>query len=156
MLYCSKSVQNEENNINLLNQGERYLLRKILLGDVSDNIRPCNINKLLLDKNISNIQNIQNIHDIQNISGIESILECKVYKTINKTNIEILLQNNALYEFLTKLLDAIHTGDIKNSNDSRLVLIQNFYENTILMDFKMIPQNLQKELETKFSNYCNT
>lgn len=121
--------------------GERYLIRKILLGDVSDNIRACNINKLLLEKNI------------QNLNELDSILEDKVYKTVSKANIELLLKDDEGYSFFYQLLEAIRKGDIKDSNDPRLVLIPNFYENTVLMDFKMIPLELRKELDVRFASY---
>jgi 5'-3' exonuclease len=121
--------------------GEKYLIRKILLGDISDNIRACNINKLLLEKNN------------QNLKEWDSILEDKVYKTVTKVNIEILLKDDEGYSFFSQLLDAIRKGDIKDATDPRLVLIRNFYENTVLMDFKMIPQELQKQLEARFASY---
>ena len=124
-----------------VNTGEKYLIRKILLGDVSDNIRACSVNKLLLEKNI------------ENISEINSILEDKVYKTITKGNIELLLKDDERYAFFSQLLDAIRKCDIKDANDSRLSLVPNFYENTILMDFKMIPSELQKELNARFASY---
>jgi 5'-3' exonuclease len=121
--------------------GERYLIRKILLGDVSDNIRPCNISKLLLEKNWPSIQEI------------DDILDHKVYKTITKTNLEILLKDNEGYTFFSQLLDTIRTGEIKDANDPRLVLIPGFFNNTVLMDFRMIPRDLQKDLEIRFSSY---
>ena len=121
--------------------GERYLIRKILLGDISDNIRACYVNKLLLEKNI------------QNIKEFNTILEDKIYKTVSKGNIELLLKDNEGYLFFSQLLEAIRNGDIKDANDPRLVLIPNFYENTVLMDFKMIPQELQKDLDVRFVSY---
>lgn len=121
--------------------GERYLIRKILLGDISDNIRACSVNRLLLLKTI------------QNLNEMDTILEDKVYKTVSKANIELLLKDDEGYSFFSQLLEAIRTGDIKDGNDSRLVLITNFYKNTVLMDFKMIPQELQKELEARFASY---
>jgi len=121
--------------------GEKYLIRKILLGDISDNIRACNVNKLLLEKNI------------QNIKEFNTILEDKIYKTVNKSNIELLLKNDEGYSFFSQLLETIRNGDIKNATDPRLVLIPNFYENTVLMDFKMIPLDLQKELDVRFASY---
>ena len=121
--------------------GERYLIRKILLGDISDNIRACHVNRLLLLKNI------------QTLKEMDIILEDKVYKTVSKGNIELLLKDEEGYSFFSQLLDAIRKGDIKDGNDPRLVLIPNFYENTVLMDFKMIPQELRKELDVRFASY---
>lgn len=123
------------------NYGEEYLIRKILLGDVSDNIRACNVNKLLLERNICDIKEIN------------EILENKIYKTVNKQNIELLLKNNQGYSFFSQLLNEIRKGDIKDASDSRLMLVNNFYINTILMDFQMIPSDLQKELQTRFTSY---
>lgn len=121
--------------------GERYLIRKILLGDISDNIRACSVNRLLLLKHI------------KNLNEMDIILEDKVYKTVSKSNIELLLKDDEGYSFFSQLLEAIRTGDIKDGNDSRLVLIPNFYLNTVLMDFKMIPRDMQKELDVRFASY---
>jgi 5'-3' exonuclease len=120
---------------------ERYLIRKILLGDVSDNIRGCSVSKVLLE------------NDIQSIREMNLILEEQVYKTISKNNIETLLADNTRYEFFSQLLNAIRKGDIADGNDPRLILIRNFYNNTVLMDFKMIPNDMQKELEIRFASY---
>jgi len=121
--------------------GERYLIRKILLGDVSDNIRPCSVNKLLLEKSF------------QNLKDINTGLEARVYKTVNKTNVEILLKDGEGYAFFSQLLEGIRNGDIKDGKDPQLELIHYFYENAVLMDFKMIPRDLQRELEGRFSSY---
>jgi 5'-3' exonuclease len=121
---------------------ERYLIRKILLGDVSDNIRACSVNKVLLEKNIHN-----------NIKELNSTLEDNVYKTVSKSNIELLLKDDEGYSFFSQLLDAIRKGDIKDATDPRLILSPHFYENTVLMDFKMIPRELQKELDVRFASY---
>jgi 5'-3' exonuclease len=122
--------------------GDRYLIRKILLGDVSDNIRACSVNKVLLEKNIHN-----------NIKELNSTLEDNVYKTVSKSNIELLLKDDEGYSFFLQLLDAIRKGDIKDATDPRLILIPHFYENTVLMDFKMIPLELRKELDVRFASY---
>lgn len=121
--------------------GERYLIRKILLGDISDNIRACTVNKLLLEKNI------------KNLNEMDTILEDKIYKTVSKSNIELLLKDEEGYLFFSQLLEAIRKGDIKDGNDARLLLIPNFYQNTVLMDFKMIPLELQKGLDARFASY---
>ena len=121
--------------------GERYLIRKILLGDVSDNIRACNVSKLLLENNI------------QSTKEIDVMLDDKVFKMVGKGNIEILLKDDERYSFFSQLLDAIRKGDIKDGRDPRLALIRNFYENAVLMDFKMIPKELQRELESRFASY---
>lgn len=121
--------------------GERYLIRKILLGDVSDNIRGCSVSKVLLENNI------------QSIGEMNLILGEQVYKTVSKVNIETLLADDTRYEFFSQILDAIRKGDIADGTDPRLALIRNFYNNTVLMDFKMIPGDMQKELEVRFASY---
>jgi 5'-3' exonuclease len=150
MQICNSRIKMIKGNISLgvvpsvdndFSSGEKYLIRKILLGDVSDNIRACSVNKLLLEKNIGNIVEM------------DAILENNVYKTVNKNNIETLLKNDSGYLFFSQLLEAIRSDNIKESNDQRLALIHNFYENTVLMDFKMIPRDLQRELESRFSSY---
>jgi 5'-3' exonuclease len=118
--------------------GKRYLLRKILLGDVSDNIRPCTINKLLLEKAPTFINT--------------GCMENKGTKLVTKNTIEILLSDEERNSFFLQLLDYIRSGEIKDASDPRLLLVRGFFDNVRLMDFKMIPSNLQKELENKFKN----
>jgi 5'-3' exonuclease len=147
---CNTSIKMIKGNISLsvvpldndlLGSGEKYLIRKILLGDISDNIRACSVNKILLEKNIKNLEDI------------DSMLNNNVYKTVNKTNVEILLKDDEGYLFFSQLLESIRSEDIKDAKDPRLLLIPNFYENTVLMDFKMVPHDLQKELNIRFASY---
>ena len=57
-----------------------------------------------------------------------NVTKCCIATIINKTNIEILLQNEERYIYFIQLLEAIHNGDIKDNTDQRLLLIQNFYD----------------------------
>lgn len=84
---------------------------------------------------------------------MDATLEERVYKMVTKSNIETLLMDDTRYSFFSQLLDAIRKGDIADGKDARLLLIRNFYENTVLMDFKMIPGDMQKELDGRFASY---
>jgi 5'-3' exonuclease len=105
--------------------GDKYLIKKILIGDVSDNIKACAI-------------------DI-NSSG--------TFKNIHKSYISNLIDNPDKYTIFQNLLIKIRNGSITNANDDELKFIRNFYENTVLMDFKMIPSNLKNELIKKIQNF---
>ena len=57
------------------------------------------------------------------------------------------------YELLKGILDKIRNGIIKNDSDSQISFVKNFYNNTRLMDFQMLPSNLKNELTNKFNNF---
>jgi 5'-3' exonuclease len=123
--------------------GKLYLLRKILIGDVSDNIRPCIVNKILLEKTPT---------FVNNGSICVSSNDNKGMKVVTKNTVEILLADEERCNFFLQLLEYIRCNDIKDSSDPRLLLVSGFYDNVLLMDFKMIPQDLQRELDNKFKN----
>lgn len=128
-----------------IGDGKRYLVRKILLGDVSDNIRACMISKVLLDK--------LPVYDTSGGGcGVQTGVYNEIMKSVTRTNIELLLADEERYSFFLQLLECIRTGDVKDCNDPRLMLVKGFYENTRLMDFQMIPHELQNELAGKFRN----
>jgi len=114
-----------------INYGIKYLIKKILLGDSSDNIKCCGIDNGYLD------------------TGIPTNQYRNVYKTLAMT----IINNSNKYELLKGILDKIRNGIIKNDSDSQISFVKNFYNNTRLMDFQMLPSNLKNELTNKFNNF---
>jgi 5'-3' exonuclease len=107
------------NSFGCIEDGNRILIRKILLGDISDNIKCCAI------------------------KGIDG-----VFKNVTKSNICVIMDNADTYNHLLELLTTIRTiGEISSD-----IAPRNFYKNCLLMDFQMIPKELQIELESKFKN----
>lgn len=134
-IIMSKGVVADDNNIQECN-GERMLLKKILMGDISDNIKGCSINQIILD----------------NGSGSSTGVKGNSFKNIGKVNLAIIMDNPEKYNLFLELMKSIRRGEITSKDDARLVNIRNFYDNCILMDFQMIPNEIKKELEYKFKN----
>jgi 5'-3' exonuclease len=116
--------------------GEQYLIKKILIGDTSDNIKCCCAKTGFLDTN--NSSNSGNSRH--------------TYKNIYKNIAINIINDSSKYEILRDILNKIRNGTISSSNDISIESIKNFYENTILMDFQMLPKNLKNELLYKFNN----
>lgn len=132
MIDGKNNILNKHN----LEYGIKYLLKKILLGDTSDNIKCCSINT----NTITNLSNL----DIQDIKD-----DTTHYKNINKTLAQKLINDITSYTHLQKLLYDIRNGNI----DTDITYIKNFYNNARLMDFALLPSHLQKELYNKFINF---
>jgi len=113
--------------------GEKYLIKKILIGDTSDNIKCCAINNGFLDVN--------NRYIVENI-----------YKNIFKNTANNIINDSSKYDKLKDILNKIRNGTISSGDNNELVCIKNFYENTVLMDFQMLPNKLKNELICKFNN----
>jgi hypothetical protein len=114
-----------------INYGIKYLIKKILLGDSSDNIKCCSIDNGYLDTGVPTNQ----------------------YRNVYKTLATAIVNNPNKYELLKGILDKIRNGIIKNDSDSQISFVKNFYNNTRLMDFQMLPSNLKNELTHKFNNF---
>ena len=113
------------NNINGKYIGEKYLISKILLGDVSDNIKGCFIDNGFLNSN-TNICNGE-------------------YKKIHKSMLKTIFNNKEKFEILQNIL-----YQVRNNNttlDCKIILDDKFKKNAILMDFKLIPNELKNNLE---------
>jgi 5'-3' exonuclease len=113
------------NNINGKYIGETYLISKILLGDVSDNIKGCFIDNGFLNSN-TNICNGE-------------------YKKIHKSMLKTIFNNKEKFEILQNIL-----YQVRNNNttlDCKIILDDKFKKNAILMDFKLIPNELKNNLE---------
>lgn len=128
------SVINNTSSDNIPFCGEKYLIKKILIGDYSDNIKCCAISNGFLD-----VKN--NGHIVGNI-----------YKNIYKNIANNIVNDSSKYEKLKDILNKIRNGIISSADNNELVCVKNFYENTVLMDFQMLPNKLKNELICKFNN----
>ena len=130
---CCDRITLLDGNGKILNkiekQGEKYLISKILLGDVSDNIKSCQVN----------------------CGFLETGMLDKKYKAIFKTFMERLLSNSDKYEQLRQILYYNRGVEILSSNEICFDIVRNFKENQILMDFQMIPNEIKNELEILFT-----
>ena len=150
------NTDNEKHDNNL--EGDRYLIQKILAGDVSDNIKCCSIdlsfiNNVQQQSRNTIITNNDNNYNNNITKDVEIILDGKgIFKNIQKNQIQMLLNNDHYYNLFLELLNDIRTGGITSASNSKLIFIKNYYENAILMDFKMLPNKLKEELKHKFTN----
>jgi hypothetical protein len=62
------------------------------------------------------------------------------------------MENVDRYNIFLGLLKDIRSGVIHSKDNARLNMVRHFYENTILMDFQMIPKDIKSELVNKFKN----
>jgi len=133
-LETNKEIDKEvqvEVEVKDINYGVKYLIKKILLGDSSDNIKCCSIDNGYLDTGFPTNQ----------------------YKNVYKTLATAIVNNPSKYEKIKSILDKIRNGIIKNDSDSQISFVKKFYNNTRLMDFQMLPSNLKNELINKFNNF---
>lgn len=138
--------------------GEKYLISKILLGDTSDNIKCCSVDSGFISNNIcnGNLKNITKTLAIQliNNKSIYTILQNMLY-SIRKVYVDIGSIDS---------IDSIENIDIISSNikhssetikfkesleNIKFITTDKFIENTILMDFQMIPTKLKDNIESK-------
>ena len=113
--------------------GEKYLISKILLGDVSDNIKGCMIDSGFINNNNNTNTNICNGE----------------YRKIHKSLIKLIIDNKDKYEILQNILYQLRNNN--NTLDTKLFLDDKFKKNAILMDFKLIPNELKNNLEILFN-----
>lgn len=96
-----------------------YLIKKILLGDKSDNINACYINSNLI-----------------NLAGIKT--KKKELKCTKKT-VDILLKNKLSRNIIYELLNYYRNDkDNYNEFENKYFINNKFTKNTLLIDFKMI------------------
>jgi len=138
-----------------LEYGEQYLIKKILIGDNSDNIKCCSIDSGFIETGICSGQ-LKNIY-----KHLANKLINTSINTPNKddntgadgTDSTDTGDKIPKYEYFKDILDKIRKGEIKSEDSQQLSHIKNFYNNTKLMDFQMIPKHLKQELITKFINF---
>ena len=76
------------------------------------------------------------------------------YKKIHKSMINTILNNKEKYEILHNILLEIQNNSniqINNSLDTKIILDDKFKKNAMLMDFKMIPNELKLNMELLFN-----
>jgi 5'-3' exonuclease len=110
-------------------QGEKYLISKILLGDISDNIKYCLINCGFIETGCLNSK----------------------YKAVYKSYLERLLNDTDKYEMLRQILYYNRGVEILSNSQLCFNIVINFKENQILMDFQMIPNDIKIDLEILFN-----
>lgn len=123
--------------LNIDTDPHKYLLRKILIGDNGDNIKPCNIDIGFLEKGIPNGK----------------------YKIITKTLCDNLFNDIHKYNIIKSLLDNLHQNTITDNNTINNTIntinnniITNFNENAKLIDFFMIPKDIKEKLTEQFNS----
>ena len=113
--------------------GEKYLISKILLGDVSDNIKCCTIDSRFVDNTGT---------------GSGSI----TYKNVTKTFIKKILNDTTklkiFQDMLYQVRGAVDVGDVDGT--CSIIPDNKFRDNTILMDFQMLPIELKNNLGIMF------
>ena len=119
------------------NLGDNYLLSKILLGDKSDNIKCCLVNIGYICSGIPNTN----------------------FKNVTKSCIDKIFNSPELFNVFFKLLINIRKGSSDSTDDStdnvtnttKIIDINKFKHNCIMMDFHMIPLELKQNLYTLFT-----
>ena len=117
-----KQLCNEKKSIG----NELYLIKKILSGDVSDNIPSCYI----LNSYLINIGIIKKADD--------------EYRKCTPAIIEKIISHPNTYQQLQTILYKLRQGHIISNN---LFKDEQFINNARLIDFKMLPNHLHQELE---------
>ena len=137
---------NGNNNYNRNSIGDNYLLSKILLGDKSDNIKCCVVNMGYICSGIPNSN----------------------FKNVGKSCISKIFNNKELLKVFYDLLISIRNNTINGSyNNSyvgsfsgddinKIIDINKFKHNCIMMDFKMIPLELKQTLYSLFNKFIYT
>lgn len=116
------------------NEPLKYLISKIITGDISDNIKYCSL-------------------DI----GFATNKCCNgIFRKFNKNTIMEILNKEEYYNFFINILNDIrnNTYDIKqiaNPDIYKMFQQNKFKENAIVMDFEMIPNELKNNLINIFN-----
>ena len=152
--------------------GEKYLISKILLGDASDNIKCCNVDIGFISNNGNicngNLKNVTKTLALQliNNKSIYTILQNMLY-SIRKVYVDIdSIDSIGSAGSIGSVDDVdnidnidIISSNIKHSSETirfkesleniKFITTDKFIENTILMDFQMIPTKLKDNIESK-------
>ena len=148
------------------------MISKILLGDISDNIKGCSIDSRYLKNEPINI-NSENKNSNTQANDSHSNVSI-TYKNITKTLIKNLINDTTKYNMFKDMLYKIRLDSenakldinvdiginldmhldmhLDRPSNNSICIIQNnkFNDNTILMDFKMLPNELKIALDSKF------
>ena len=147
---------NDNNNYNYnYNIGDYYLLSKILLGDKSDNIKCCVVNMGYICSGIPN-------HNFKNV-GKSCIHKLFSHPDRTKLFYDLLITiRNEFFNTINHTTDGDYTSDSasnnssdsdsNNSSDSNKIIDMNkFKHNCIMMDFQLIPLELKTKLNKLFT-----
>jgi len=139
----SNDNSNCNSNSNSNTIGDNYLLSKILLGDKSDNIKCCVVNMGYICSGIPNSN----------------------FKNVGKSCISKIFNNKELLKVFYDLLISIRNNTINGSDNNsdvgsfsgddinKIIDINKFKHNCIMMDFKMIPLELKQTLYSLFNQF---
>jgi len=132
----------------------QYLISKILVGDISDNINPCNIKtSLLLYYDIIDYSNAVSNKN----SDYTKCTKNLATKIVNDTNSEIykileklIIKNREFVKSRNMLEAIVNSNGDKNIVDIEIDNISEngcFTHNQILIDFECIPVKIKNEIE---------
>jgi 5'-3' exonuclease len=121
---------------------EQYLIRKILTGDVSDNIEACYVS----------IEYLKSLDPLKNNSKTTKNGNCEDdYKKCTPAVITKIVENPNSYAKLVDILNYIRSNKTNTSTDKCNFIKNNqFIKNATIMDFKMIPDILKNKLHSYF------
>ncbi len=121
---------------------EQYLIRKILTGDVSDNIEACYVS----------IEYLKSLDPLKNNSKKTKNGNCDDdYKKCTPAVITKIVENPNSYAKLIDILNYIRSNKTDASTDKCNFIKNNQYiKNATIMDFKMIPDILKNKLHSYF------
>lgn len=131
--------------------GEHYLIRKILTGDVSDNIEACYISNEYL-KSLDPSKQAKGKEKSK--SKEKSISKDDEYKKCTPAVITKMVENIESYSKLVTILKNLRHNKMINCSDETIcdfIKENQFVKNATIMDFKMIPNDLESNLHDKFN-----
>jgi len=122
--------------------GFQYLIRKILSGDVSDNIEPCFIKSNFIVKDLPKTKAARE----------KAKLEANDYKKCTPSIIDKLVIDDSTYDYFVKYLENLRNNKMSGGGKTcEYVKDNQFAKNATLIDFQMLPDYLKKILLSKFN-----
>ena len=106
----------------------KFLIIKILIGDVSDNIIPCNIStKFLIDNKLLGKSN-------------KKFIKC------SKSNVKKIIENAEIYKTIVDLYNSNLINRNNNHINNKLFENERFLKNQQLIDFRFIPSSIKNSI----------
>lgn len=147
ILIDMKSRQLNQKYLSTTHNNMNYLISKLLIGDISDNIACCFICKdFLNEKGYKN-------------NSRQPFIKC------SKNLVERIIKNIGIYTYFCNIIDNIrnnkellYKGYENNSETCNKVMCQvvkneQFTRNLVMIDFKMLPNKLKNSLDEKIKTY---
>jgi len=125
------SVKHIKDNCN----SQKYLVSKILMGDASDNIKPCYISNNLI---------IDNIND----NGYKRLKQGNYSKATRKL-VNDIVSNTKIYQDLVFMLESNRYDSVIEDNITKN---GQFKDNQMLIDFECIPDDIKNKVIEEFNN----